>query len=118
MSKTKIILIVLSLIIIIGLIIYFLINKKDESSTVNVNTQTKNISVFPLTLNSSGNEVKSLQEYLNLTASKGLTINGNFDDATSMASFDVFGTNVITQDLYNSKISPYINLMYGFSQVI
>lgn len=66
-------------------------------------TPVSNPAVFPLQRGSSGNEVKQLQTYLN-TLGAGITVDGQFGNATFNALQSLLNITTVSQDDFNEDV--------------
>ena len=110
-NKKQTTIIIICCILSVALIAFLLYRLyKKTNASFNGNSQN-NVEVFPLHEGSLGNEVKELQEYLNLKLSSmettdgiklvPLKIDGIFGEKTKTACVLIFGTAEISESQFN-----------------
>jgi hypothetical protein len=104
--STNMILIIVLILLIVITVILFIVFKKKKDPLAGLTTKTNN-SGFPLKVGSTGDLVKSLQTFLNKNYNSGLTVDGIFGPLTLKEVQTAFGTNNLTQEVYNKNIGDY-----------
>lgn len=98
--KNNPIIFVLILLVVIGIIIYFVSRNRVDSTIITIDAPN----IFPLQYGSRGDEVQKLQIFLNTNHGCGLLPDGIFGKDTENCVQSILGTTTVDKTTYDKSI--------------